>query len=915
MATYAEQVNQLLAALLPKSIPDSAASSVPRDLTPESLSNFVHDLTEKYAPQLDQEIVNKLELLSRLAGPLGLPISPICSSVLLHTDLEDVMSVVARFWPSWHADDELRQYADRLFEQAPARVIQAMISRGGFNLSDSLRPNILSLLQRLGSDWNLLKESVPSDHPAIKELDQLHDPGRKEAILRFLSALQQLIKVITEAEDLPVLVALGFTSSEQVACTPWAVFARMLSDQAIDEGRARRIHNEAKNILIRSEQAFIALLEKSSAPQPAALSIPGNAANVPKEEMDQSNAVSSAKNLSSWFGDLDQMSCMDCCSVTSPAAYFVDLLRFLKNQPATADVAIPLPSSDASAFNTGSVPRGSILEKLFSRRPDLGDILLSCRNTNEVVPYIDLVNEVLESAVRYLQSSSASEGGGMKIPAHNADDAQQDAEDDSDYDSAYCSSGLTESPSSAGRVALPPDASNIDYVIYDSVIIQKVAPSSVFPYDHSQDSLERYLAASKTSLSELYTVFQPLAKSNSPDKEVLARIIAAQTLGMGHSDFLDLTMESFFDLQTVKNMTGNTSLQVEEYRKLCGLLPIWYYWGYEDKDVNQGDGEFDMLQNDNQNAVAPDDQIGLSFIKRQLLPRMGGESLTTLFRILKTRFMCSSLFISVAPQSSTARNANGNAPTQLEGFRLCGQDGADAGTYDLQRLEQFVRMWRRLGWSVKDTDDALMVFGEFPAPDSDLASNTPKGGLVITPQTVRSLAAVKRVSDMCKMEPPKVVAVFSANASHLRNQAISRSLKKGTTIPTSSCLPQLLATVGMSYDDFMQIQKDEDLGDNLTSDTLWVYYRNITAANMAGVLYSDLSGLIAALSTEVTPLSSLEMWLRSGWPFRVWCRLPRRYCSYSFVCVHGTTWKGCGSIRWSQSCTIAWRSGLTARRR
>ena len=42
---------------------------------------------------------------------------------------------------------------------------------------------------------------------------------------------------------------------------------------------------------------------------------------------------------------------------------------------------------------------GTARDVLFARRPDLGAIELSCDNTNGVVPYIDLVCEVLEDAV------------------------------------------------------------------------------------------------------------------------------------------------------------------------------------------------------------------------------------------------------------------------------------------------------------------------------------------------------------------------------------------------------------------------------------------------------------------------------------------------------------------------------------
>ncbi|KAF4430797.1 hypothetical protein CFRS1_v009666 [Colletotrichum fructicola] len=383
-----------------------------------------------------------------------------------------------------------------------------------------LQTDILAVLQQLGSDWNLLKDPVPSDHPAIKGLDSLLDPGRKNAILRFLSALQQLGNIVTEEEDLRILVALGFTGFEQVAYTPSAVFARMLSTYSFDRGRARRMHNEAKSLQARSEHAFFALLEKSPVPQSAASAIP---------------------------------------------AYFVDLLGLLKNQPATANVTIPLPPFDGSVSNTGSVPRGSILEKLFNRRPDLGNLLVSCRNTNAVVPYIDLVNEVLESALRYLQTNNNMlEKRGFRIPAHNADDVEKDTQDSSDYEAAYYPSESIESSSSANKAALLSDAANIDYALYDTVIVHKVAPSSVFPYDHSQDSLERYLAASRTNLPEMVSVFQRFAKSNGPSRVVIARANASQTLGRSHAHFLSLSMESYFDLQLATIETGNPPLQVDE---------------------------------------------------------------------------------------------------------------------------------------------------------------------------------------------------------------------------------------------------------------------------------------------------------------------------------------------------------------
>jgi hypothetical protein len=74
------------------------------------------------------------------------------------------------------------------------------------------------------------------------------------------------------------------------------------------------------------------------------------------------------------FGDPDHCACDGCSSVLSPAAYLVDLLEFVKPDPAA---------------------RAALME----HRPDLVDLELSCENTRIELPYVDLVLEVLENAV------------------------------------------------------------------------------------------------------------------------------------------------------------------------------------------------------------------------------------------------------------------------------------------------------------------------------------------------------------------------------------------------------------------------------------------------------------------------------------------------------------------------------------
>ncbi len=85
-------------------------------------------------------------------------------------------------------------------------------------------------------------------------------------------------------------------------------------------------------------------------------------------------------DLESLFGPADVCACSSCESVLGPPAYLADLLRFLD----------ALPSETAGT---------SVKDVLFQRRPDLGELLLGCANTNTAMPYVDIVNELLEALV------------------------------------------------------------------------------------------------------------------------------------------------------------------------------------------------------------------------------------------------------------------------------------------------------------------------------------------------------------------------------------------------------------------------------------------------------------------------------------------------------------------------------------
>jgi hypothetical protein len=81
------------------------------------------------------------------------------------------------------------------------------------------------------------------------------------------------------------------------------------------------------------------------------------------------------------FGSQDSCSCSSCASILGPAAYFVDLMSFVEEH--------------VGQYFKGAAAADPLNLKV--RRPDLWKLPLTCENTNTLVPYLDIINEVCES--------------------------------------------------------------------------------------------------------------------------------------------------------------------------------------------------------------------------------------------------------------------------------------------------------------------------------------------------------------------------------------------------------------------------------------------------------------------------------------------------------------------------------------
>ncbi|MFZ3495475.1 neuraminidase-like domain-containing protein [Streptomyces sp. 5.8] len=185
-----------------------------------------------------------------------------------------------------------------------------------------------------------------------------------------LAAIQRTFKVAPRFEAMQALRDNGFHSSYAIAGIGPSDFARQLAG-SLDEAEARSVHARATQV---HAEAVNLVADLRTAGQ---IGVPWLAPVLP-----QTAQIPDWEEL---FGPQDYAPVDESRSVYSQSAYLVDLLYYLRRLGGGAQ--------------TGPSKNGPVADVLYARRPDLWDVDLSKDNTELSIPYIDLVNELLESAV------------------------------------------------------------------------------------------------------------------------------------------------------------------------------------------------------------------------------------------------------------------------------------------------------------------------------------------------------------------------------------------------------------------------------------------------------------------------------------------------------------------------------------
>lgn len=468
-----------------------------------------------------------------------------------------------------------------LFKQEPTAMLVNMLKDPQVPLlNDAAGANVAAVLSKK-ADFNIRTTSIYeiiNNEEALKDISADAQPAVKEQ----LKILQRLSAMSEDPDVLPVLHNAKIQSAMQVSAMPRAQFVAAFSGEGLDESILTQVHHNAQQTKARNENFItalkeavqptgVAMIDKSLGayvhPQADVMQPVGAAVYVDRAKYEYTQEILSKHNLS-WdllFGDADFCECGECNSVYSPASYFVELLNYLRNNNLD-----PAPENNTPIKPNPKDITGTPLEKLFDRRPDLGCLELTCQNTNTLIPYVDLVNEVMENYVSY-----------KKLKPFNVADE------------------------TSGELLAEPQ--HTEYKAY-CILKNEVYPFTL-PYHQPIDAARIYLNFLDTSRYELIKTFK---KSNAgADAELTklkdeanVRAVDAECLQLTKEEYVILTGECFESIELMRKLKNNPAMTQQEYWQTIGGKQVYEYYGYAD--------EATMLGSD-----------GLTQIKKEFLRRTG----------------------------------------------------------------------------------------------------------------------------------------------------------------------------------------------------------------------------------------------------------------------------------------------------
>jgi hypothetical protein len=232
------------------------------------------------------------------------------------------------------------------------------------------RVGLLSALGQRVAEIDLLHLDFSTDVAELG-LDRLGaNADEARMVVALLKTYQRVYAVTKNIDQAHALIAAGFTSAFSIAARSYSSFQ---AATRIVDSATRAIWEDARAHLADTTLSLSSLVDVYHG---LFDDLPvGNTSPAAKDYFTH------LAGFADLFGNLSFCDCQHCQSILGPAAYFVDLMKFV-DEGIRSQLAVP----------------GHALD-LKTRRPDLWTLPLTCENTNERVPTLEIINEILENNV------------------------------------------------------------------------------------------------------------------------------------------------------------------------------------------------------------------------------------------------------------------------------------------------------------------------------------------------------------------------------------------------------------------------------------------------------------------------------------------------------------------------------------
>lgn len=392
--------------------------------------------------------------------------------------------------------DRLASYTGDLARKVclsfPTHTVARMVENQELQIDPNVRGNVTTFL-RAAATLGYSLGRTPLN--AFLATSATHLPALNDSSKQSIKTLHRLFQITPSTESLQAALKLGFTSASHIASYSKTDFIAKYGS-LFPPGEAELVYGQAQTLSSVTFNVFSIAKQLDTSPPVYALS------SSAQDRQDAKNAlVQQFPSMAGLFGNVDFCRCEDCRSVLSPAAYFVDLLDLL-GQPNS------VPNAD------GNTPLDVLIGKpggIAGRRPDLGALPLTCENTNTAMPYIDLVNEILEYSIAH----------------NNSLDAR-----------------LAYDTGTATTVDLTAEPQHIIPAVYTNTLKHAVYPLNL-PFDLWIETVRGFLGYFKTSLAQVLDALRPADKlelfAGSPPAPYSRAQILAESLRISPAEYAVFT--------------------------------------------------------------------------------------------------------------------------------------------------------------------------------------------------------------------------------------------------------------------------------------------------------------------------------------------------------------------------------------